>query len=230
MDQRNHSSFGHEELLIPTDLKGDGCSVCGRRCWLYCHSCLVATHPDAPVGIKLPKKLVIFKDPKEKRSKSTAIHAPVLAPQDTVLIESKDTVPDYDPEKTLLLFPSKDAKDIQDVELTSFDRIIVIDGTWSQARSMAARVSTVFRRHVRVANTQTLFWRWQRLDSSYLSTIEAIYWIYRNMSLDYDGEYDGLLFFFHKQYELIQNYYKDHPQKKFISKKLDSDTYIRYDQ
>jgi hypothetical protein len=50
------------------------------------------------------------------------------------------------------------------------------------------------------------------------------------MSLDYDGEYDGLLFFFHKQYELIQNYYKDHPQKKFISKKLDSDTYIRYDQ
>lgn len=209
----------------------NSCVSCGRRCWLYCTLCLKTSNPDAPAEIRLPKKLVIYKDPKEKRSKSTALHAAILCPQDTLLIESKLLdIPDYDPDRTVLLFPSSDAKEIQDVEFNSYDQILVIDGTWSQARSMAARVSTVFKRHVKIMHTPTMFWRYQKYDSSHLSTIEAIYWLYRNMSLNYTGEYDGLLFFFLKQYELIQDYYKSHPQRKFISRKLDAETYIRYDQ
>jgi DTW domain-containing protein YfiP len=220
------------EVFRKIDLmEKDTCPSCGGTVWLYCRSCLTASTPDAPVGISLPKKLIIYKNPAEKRSKSTALHASILAPQDAILIESKlENVPDYDPERTLLLFPSKDAKVIQDIEFDSYDQIMVIDGTWSQAKSMVARVSTVFQRHVKIVSTSTMFWRYQRFDSSYLSTIEAIYWIYRNMSSDYTGEYEGLLFFFRKQYELIQNYYRDNPHKKFVSKKLDAESYIRYDQ
>lgn len=205
------------------------CSKCNNRCWLYCIYCLHPSHPDSPIGLRLPKKLVIYKDPKEKRSKSTALHAAILCPQDALLVESKLLeIPDYDPERSLLLFPSKDAKEIQEIDYNSYDRIIVIDGSWSQARSMASRVSTVFKRHVKITNTPTMFWRYQRFDSSYLSTIEAIYWLYRNMSNNYGGEYDGLLFFFLKQYDLIQDYYKANPEKKFTSKKLDTETYIKY--
>ena len=212
-------------------MQKDPCASCGKACWLYCSFCLLPTHPDAPKGIRLPKKLVIFKDPKEKRSKSTALHAPILCPNDSLLIESKSLqLEDCDPSRTLLLFPSNDAKEIQEIEFNSFDQIIVIDGTWSQAKSMASKISNRFKRHVQINQTPTMFWRYQRFDSSYLATIEAIYWLYRNMTKTYEGEYEGLLFFFTKQYQLIQDYYKSNPQRKFISKKLDADTYIRYDE
>lgn len=43
-------------------------------------------------------------------------------------------IPDFEqPERSLLLFPGPDAKQLKDIPRDSYDRITVIDGTWRQA-------------------------------------------------------------------------------------------------
>jgi hypothetical protein len=73
----------------------------------------------------------------ENEKKSTALHLKLLAPASTNLhikpfrqegIDS--SLFDFVPEMTLILFPTKDSLNINDVSLDSFDRLIVIDGTW----------------------------------------------------------------------------------------------------
>jgi len=45
--------------------------------------------------------------PTELKSKSTAMQAKVLAPDHVFIREFPDEIPEYDPEDTVLLFPSK---------------------------------------------------------------------------------------------------------------------------
>jgi hypothetical protein len=109
---------------------------------------------------------------------------------------------------------------------------LVIDGTWRQAKAMALNCTAL--RKVRIPPHETLFWRFQKLDKSYLATIEAIYWLfveYHNSyeSTEYDGRYDNLLFYFKLNYDIIQAHYKNNPQKKFTAKHANCETYINYD-
>eukprot|EP00753_Platysulcus_tardus_P014742 PLAT4441.1.p3 GENE.PLAT4441.1~~PLAT4441.1.p3 ORF type:complete len:119 (-),score=29.56 PLAT4441.1:97-453(-) len=86
---------------------------------------------------------------------------------------------------------------------------------------------------VRINSYATRYWRHQsKVDSSHLATIEAIYFLFKEYALAqsagaYDGRFDGLLFYFAHQYDLIQNVYRRDSSRK-IHSWLPSD-YIRRD-
>jgi hypothetical protein len=84
--------------------------------------------------------------------------------------------------------------------------------------------------HVRIESHETLFWRFQKYDRTYLATIEAIYWFFaeyhRAFSQEpYDGRYDNLLFYFKMNYQIIQDHYKT-TKKTFTKRHALGDAYI----
>ncbi|KAJ3119783.1 hypothetical protein HK100_000157 [Physocladia obscura] len=86
---------------------------------------------------------------------------------------------------------------------------------------------------------KTLFWRFQNVGEHCLSTIEAIYYFYRDYFTCfeqqnvpehvYDGRYDVLLYFFRIQYQIVQDFYRRKPDLKFTTKKKGAQSYIKYD-
>ncbi|KAJ1670769.1 hypothetical protein EV182_008009, partial [Spiromyces aspiralis] len=74
-----------------------------------------------------------------------------------------------------------DAMCIDQIDPASFDQAIVVDGTWSQARSIMFHDQTVREfRTVTIHPRITRFWRFQNTDRSHMATIEAIYFLYRD--------------------------------------------------
>ena len=63
----------------------------------------------------------------ERKGKSTAIHARVLAPSD-VTIHEYPSIPDFDedPSEVLLLFPSDDATPIEEIDPSKVKRVSVL--------------------------------------------------------------------------------------------------------
>jgi hypothetical protein len=94
----------------------------------------------------------------------------------------------------VLLYPTKDSKLLSEIDPSTFDTLAVIDGTWRQAKGMARKFGTMGFRHVKIASRETLFWRYQNLDRTYLATIEAIYFFFREYYQHYlesKAPYDG---------------------------------------
>lgn len=95
-----------------------------------------------------------------------------------------------------------------------FERVLLIDSTWNQVRSIRKdeRLKGIAR--VELADRETCFWRYQRgKPRTYLATIEAIYYFLLDLHVhfirpDYDGEYDNLLFFYKYMYEKIHTLYE----------------------
>ncbi|KAI9347165.1 DTW domain-containing protein [Zopfochytrium polystomum] len=135
-----------------------------------------------------------------------------------------------------------------------FDHVVVIDGTWRQARAMCWRLIPHGFRTVRIAGTpRTLFWRYQKYGDFCLATIEAIYWFYKEFEeafgrLDAGGDgglgrsreaaagdtpvgdvvggpFDNLLFYFKYQYDLIQRTYRE-SGRPFTARKSNAGAYI----
>lgn len=102
---------------------------------------------------------------------------------------------------------------------------------------MTRLLAVKYHRHVCIQAHETLFWRYQNYDKFHLATIEAIYWFYRELhgtltrdgeSVKYEGEYDDMLWYFYRQYALIQGVYKENRNLSFCKRKLDAPTYIKY--
>ncbi|KAJ2601162.1 hypothetical protein GGF39_001403 [Coemansia sp. RSA 1721] len=209
------------------------CDTCGKKTKFFCYFCC---RPVAPLAgkipqIRLPFKMDVLKHAKELDGKSTAIHAKLVAPEDIEIITYTDScLRDVDPSRTALLFPGADAKDITELEPGSFDRVVVIDGTWSQAKGMIHNnVRLQLMQKVTVKPRKTRFWRYQNLDESFMATIEAIYFLYRDSVGDgYGGEYDALMYFYKYFYDFIQSEYAAHPEKHYHSKHQQG--YIAYDR
>ncbi|ORY06582.1 DTW-domain-containing protein [Basidiobolus meristosporus CBS 931.73] len=212
----------------------------GRVLKYYCYECyeILGCSRDEIPSLKLPVKLDILKHEKERDSKSTAIHARILAPEDTRIILYPSQIPQYDnPERVLLLYPSEDALTLNEIDSESFDRILVVDGTWNQARAMV-RYTPILQelRKVTIKPRKTMFWRFQNISESYLATIEAVYYLYREYheayqsDTVYDGRYDDLLFYYKYFYHLIQNFYKENQgSRKFSSRHRKGSDYIKYE-
>ncbi|KAJ3291024.1 DTW domain-containing protein 1 [Rhizoclosmatium sp. JEL0117] len=272
----------------------------GKSSHLYCAICC---HPlegqPAPSPVSLPLELHMYRHPGEKVSKSTSIHAKVVAPADTTMFveDCKDLGKNVggilndrypDPSRVLLLFPSDDAKPLSKLPRSSFDKLIVLDGTWTQAKAMYLclkdagfqPVTIGFPANASVAQqtqtektasidqnndlpespskkrnidstssidastsslttikdpepVKTLFWRYQKVGDHALATIEAVYYFYRDYfnvyesGKEYDGRFDGLLYYFRLQYETVQGYYKANPDKQFTKKKSNAESYIK---
>ncbi|KAF9934258.1 DTW domain-containing protein 1 [Linnemannia zychae] len=158
------------------------CPDCHRNVRYFCNRCLkpVGCPEGAVPRLKLPIKLDVIKHEQERDGKSTALHAKILAPDDVEVYAWKE-MPKYENvDRLLLLFPSPGAKKLSEIDPTSFDKLVVIDGTWEQATKMSKSDSPLLRmKRVTIAPHDTLFWRHQKKSSEHLATIEAIYYFLR---------------------------------------------------
>ena len=102
----NHEEFKFSQKL--TDLETCQnrclCQKCDRKCKYYCPNCKIALNCTPIPSVKLPFQLDIIKHVQELDTKSTAIHAKVIA-QDHVRIF------DY-PESTLLDYGNEEAEQV----------------------------------------------------------------------------------------------------------------------
>jgi len=141
----------------------------------------------------------------------------VLSP-DLVSVHTFPELPEYDSEEVFLLFPSKDAKTIEEIDISKMKKLVVIDSTWQKAKCILRDERVSKLRCVKIESHNTLFWRYQTVGKDCLATIEAIYYFYREYHEKqiglYNGQYDDLLFFYVYMYNLIQNTYK-RQNKKF---------------
>ncbi|KAJ1342013.1 hypothetical protein BSLG_003418 [Batrachochytrium salamandrivorans] len=220
------------------------CPGCKRSSKNFCPKCnLPLDHIPPKVLLPIPLDM-----------QTTSTHAKLVSQsQVEIYVDDLSTASDSaiiksrypDPSRVLLLFPSATAVPLSQIEISSFDCLVVIDGTWKQAKSMTKRLSNVGFRHVKIESHETLFWRYQQFDRTFLATIEAIYWFYReyfdayikagptsesdsSVPIEYSGEYDNLLFYFKNNWELIQHFYKTNPQKSFTPRHADGANYIQY--
>jgi len=165
--------------------------------------------------VELPMALDIVRHPRELRTKSTALHAKVLAGGERVRIAEVpgiDALGKFDPENTLLLYPSPAACTIEELgdSVSKYTKIVVVDSTWQQAASVLRHESLANLKHIRLASTyNTAFWRHQLKGDDHLATIEAIYYFFRERHEilnkgSYDGRYDNLLYLFAGMLRLIE--------------------------
>lgn len=191
------------------------CPGCRRSIKFYCSHCVRLCDDLAgliPCLENLPVQIEVWKHVKEVEGKSTAVHGALLAPNHIKVVPYEGApraVPE--PLTTLVLYPDDAASLLSEIPgLSSHKKLIVLDGTWNQARAMARDPSLAHVRRVRLSPHETVFWRYQDLGRHALSTIEAIYYFLREWDETggpYDGRFDDLLFLFSHNYHLIQEEY-----------------------
>ncbi|KAH7823370.1 putative fibroblast growth factor 7 [Monocercomonoides exilis] len=204
------------------------CSNCKRSSLMFCPNCMLPFSQYPPPQLKLPLELNIVHHPKEKKAKSTAVHAKIVCPAQTTIWEFPD-FPTFNPNETLCVFPSDEAKSLTELDLSNFTKVVFIDSTWHQTHSMCLDPRIASLTKVRLNKHKTLFWRYQKESEDFLATIEAIYFFFKEFHMaqhdgKYDGEFDNLLFYYIFQYEHIQTLYENDEQKH-LSKHLDPSYY-----
>lgn len=197
----------------------ENCSTCGSSRKFFCYDCrkLVGLKAGIDVpGLILPFHIDIIKHSNERNSKSTAIHAKLLA-GDSVTVYEHPNIPSYKSD-TLLVFPGHSAAKIEDVDFTTISKVVFVDSTWFQCASITSDDRLSSLKTVKISAAKTMFWRPQYgKPDTCLATIEAIYYFLREyatarecVNRTYDGRYDNLLFWFEYQYKLIhQKQYQD---------------------
>lgn len=122
------------------------CPKCGASRKIFCYDCYlpVGVPDEALPRVVLPLHVHIIKHHLELQSKSTAVHAKILAP-DSVTIYAYPEIPELpDPATTVLAFPSADAVDVSELDVSSITSVVFIDSTWFQAKPIV-RVSAMSR-------------------------------------------------------------------------------------
>ena len=152
---------------------------------------------------------------KDGRQRSTAMHAPVLAPRDVRVYEHPDYagLPEFDAERTVVAFPSDDA--VPWTALDGLERVrtlILIDSPWQQAQKALALPQLAGLRHVKIDKppAQVQFWRVAAHDSAgHLSTIEALALLLKEHAAATGSNFDSdpLLFFFSLMRSRILEYH-----------------------
>jgi DTW domain-containing protein YfiP len=177
---------------------------------LYCYTCLLPLD-----GVRLPAlasplplDLVVIRDPREQRSKSSALHAHVIASGTTTLELPLDPLVTFDRATTCVVFPSDSSSAVADLpNLIELRTVIVLDSTWANAKRLSTLPQLVGINRVQLSSHTTFFWRYQRVPDSYLATIEAIYYFFvehhKARHLDYEGQYDNLLSIYCAQFRKI---------------------------
>lgn len=113
------------------------CPKCGRSRMHFCADCHVLAgleQGDVPC-VDLPMRLDIVKHPQEPNSKSTAIHAKVLAPGQTRIFDFPD-FPEFDAATTVLAYPADDAIGVEDLPTEGIQRVVFIDSRWAHCHRM----------------------------------------------------------------------------------------------
>lgn len=219
-DIKNLKISSFETLLEVKDR--EKCPKCNKSRKYFCYNCYIPMkNIEASIPkVNLPIKVDIIKHVKELDGKSTAVHAKVLSPHD-VTIYTFPSFPEYDESECILVFPSDDAKCLEDIYMngtcisdsdtdepktkrhkTRIQRAVFIDSTWNQVKEIMRddRLSKLPR--VRIPDKKTLFWRPQKgKPDTFLATIESIYYFVKEFSQVYgcesnDSNLDDILYFF----------------------------------
>jgi len=162
--------------------------------------------------LTLPLSVDIIHHPSELVSKSTAIHARIICP-DNVKLHEYPNFPDYNTDDTVLLFPSKNSCSVNDVDISKLKKVVFIDCQWQKTRRMMNDPRLSKLQQVKINLHKTLFWRYQSYGEGCLATIEAVHYFFKEYhekanNGKYDGEYDNLLYYYSLFYNIIQNHYK----------------------
>jgi len=224
----------------------DECPKCTKRRQYYCYDCLEVCRPQShPPPLPLPIKVYVILHPGEIRGKSTSLAASTISPDITVIVYPN--VPEHlSPDDTVVLYPSEHAVGVEelfgnvsssgDVKTgavteskgghTQYKNVVFIDSTWRQSRQIARDERVKAFKHIRIRSRESLFWRFQDNDPSYLATVEAIYYFLREFvtaanraaaptkavegdveQSHYHGEVDDLMYYYVHQYITIQRQY-----------------------
>lgn len=183
---------------------------------IYCYECLLPLPGISlpRLGARLPVNLVLIRHPKEPRSKSSAVHAQVIAGAEQVRTLEVPLAQDvsFDPATTCVVFPGPTAKAVAELgNLSELKTVVVLDSTWSDAGKLSRLPQLDGLPRVQLKSYTTFFWRYQRKPDSHLATIEAIYFFFRELceaSLAargerYDGRFDNLLAIYCAQFRKI---------------------------
>ena len=197
--------------------KRQECPKCAKSKQYYCYDCVVPLHNKVkPRDVKLPVKVHVILHHAEHRGKATSIHSAVLSSD--VQLYTHPEIPNIkDPTRSLLVYPSERAQTVDELQaegiLENIEHLIFVDSTWQQAKGITRddRVKSLGI-PVKLNDYRTLFWRFQNTgDDRFLATIEAIYYLLRDMhvarSPPYCGQYDDLLYFYIHQWAVIQRSY-----------------------
>ena len=170
------------EPLHAMPIQKEACLKCGQKAPYYCYDCvqLMPRLQGRVPQVRLPVPVLLWRHAKESVAKSTGLHAKVLAPQDVTLVAFDPVLqptcfltvfsPSYAPDllsDTLVLFPTPDAVYIDDVPLASYSRLLVLEGTWPQAKTMAL---TLMNFHATRGLAQRRFPKDLQRQRDYLST------------------------------------------------------------
>ena len=221
------------------------CSNCNRKQSTYCSFCELPLNHKSP-KVNIPINVDIYRHWNEKPQNSTTVFCKLVAPEKTNIFEFQEVDTDEElqklaerypnPSRVVLLYPTSDSVSLNELDEGSFDTLAVIDGTWNQAKPMAKLFGKMGFKHVKISSHETMFWRFQSLNRTYLATIEAIYWFFvdyhcafEQKSIPYDGRYDNLLFYFKLKYCVIQEYYRKRPGKPFTPRHTLSESFIDYE-
>ncbi|KAN0032640.1 hypothetical protein ACTFIV_006548 [Dictyostelium citrinum] len=210
------------------DISRTLCKKCEKKRKYFCYDCcLPLGDPENSPKLKLPLKVDVIHHPTELISKSTAIHSKVIAYDDVKFIEFPEEIPDYNLDETILLYPSEDSCFVKDIDFSNIKKVLFVESQWHNARKILKHPKLQGIKCVKIDMQKTMFWRHQRHGDSYLATIEAIYYFFKEFHLSqnnnqYNGEYDNLLFYYSFFYNLIQTTYKQQ-NRDFIRK----DNYIQ---
>eukprot|EP01064_Diplonema_japonicum_P018931 TRINITY_DN27627_c0_g1_i1.p1 TRINITY_DN27627_c0_g1~~TRINITY_DN27627_c0_g1_i1.p1 ORF type:complete len:325 (+),score=82.36 TRINITY_DN27627_c0_g1_i1:67-975(+) len=200
------------------------CVKCDKRRQYYCYDCLQLTNPMArAVDVKLPVDVHVLLHAGEHRGKATSVQGAVMS-SNVHLYTHPELPKDIKKEETLLVYPSPEAQSLSQLAesgaLASIKNLVFVDSTWQQSKGICRDPAVkALGIPVLLEKYRTLFWRFQNVgDETFLATIEAIYYLVRDLQVakgeTYKGEFDDLLYYYIHQYAVIQRSYKDREHQK----------------
>ena len=83
-------------------------------------------------------------------------------------------VPNYDRERTVLLFPTDDALATADIP-DNINKLVVVDSQWHKTHQMLRHPNLKGLLCVKISSYKTAFWRYQLKGDDFLSTIEGLF-------------------------------------------------------
>ena len=191
------------------------CPTCARPGRYYCNTDLTPLLPPPGVPhVSLPARLIVVKHKSESLGMSTAAQALLVAPDTSAMVDfpsdalSERLAALLSDGPAAILYPSADAEDLGTMPLdhvAALRSVIVLDGTWHNVKPMLSHPALAALPRIALPKTgaRTSFWRRNhKNDPHWLSTIEAIYVMYRtlfdrlNEGEEYDGRYDDLMWMF----------------------------------
>lgn len=190
------------------------CPRCLKKRKYFCYECLMPMGDPALssfIPLSLPVSVDVIHHPTELVSKSTALHAKIISPQDVTVYEFPN-FPEYNRDETLLLFPGKDSLAIEEIDFSTIRKVVFVDSQWQKTKRMLHDPKLQGLRCVRIDMQKTTFWRYQKCGDNCLATIEAIYYFFKEYQTkkfgSYNGEYDNLMYYYSYFYNIIQEHYR----------------------